>query len=245
MSKVRRFRVETLLNVGVGDALILPPEELRHARVLRLDHDAPIELFDNTGRSASAVLTATAGELAARILSVEESRTSTHRLAIAAAWPKGKRSSVMVEKCSELGLDRLIPIHYTHSVVTKDDEAEGVARLRRIAVEAAKQSGRNEPLQIAAEITFAQALAQEVPSTLALMAEPRAEASLVDILQAERSNIVSRSVLIFIGPEGGYSAEELAQGKAHGLRQVKLARNVLRVETAAIAACSITRAVLD
>ena len=155
---------------------------------------------------------------------------------------------MLVEKCSELGLDRLIPVHYTHSVVTKDDEAEGVARLRRIAVEAAKQSGRNEPLHIDAEISFAQAIEREVPGNLTLIAEPRAEASLVDVLQAERSNSAAPavlSVLIFIGPEGGFSAEELALGKMHGLRQVKLARNVLRVETAAIAACSITRAVLD
>jgi len=237
--------VESLEHVGPGDALILPPEELRHARVLRLDHDAPIELFDGAGRSATAVLTTTAGEFAARIESVNLPQTNVHRFAIAAAWPKGKRASVLVEKCSELGLDRLIPIQYARSVVTKDDEAEGVARLRRIADEAAKQSGRNEPLQISAEIAFAQAVEFETLGALALIAEPRAEISLVDLLQAERSKLASQPVLIFIGPEGGFSPEELTLGKTHGLRQVKLARNVLRVETAAIAACSITRAVLD
>jgi 16S rRNA (uracil1498-N3)-methyltransferase len=243
MSKVRRFRVQSLDQVVVGDALILPPEEVKHARVLRLDHDTPVELFDDSGRSAHAVLASAGGELAARIIDVAASVATTQRLTIATAWPKGKRASVLVEKCTELGLERLMPIHYARSVVSKEDETEGVARLRRIAVESAKQSGRNEPLLITPELSFTAAL-REIDGALALIADPRATNRLVDILHAERSNLALR-VVIFIGPEGGFSPEELAEAQRSGMRQVKLARNVLRVETAAIAACAITRAILD
>lgn len=244
MSKVRRFRVQSLDQVNVGDALTLPSEELKHARVLRLEHDAPVELFDDAGRSAQAVFSNQGGELAARIVAIAASVASTHRLTVATAWPKGKRASVLVEKCSELGLDRLMPVQYARSVVTKDDETEGVARLRRIAVEAAKQSGRNEPLQITPETGFSAAL-EECNGALMLLAEPRAPESLIDILRAERSKPDVRAVVIFIGPEGGFTPEELAESERAGMRQVKLARNVLRVETAAIAACAITRAILD
>ena len=244
-SKPRRFRVESLDGVHPGDALILPPEEVKHARVLRLNAGAEISLFDDTGRGAGAVLASAGGELAARVVSTTARTRVANPLTLATAWPKGKRAAVMIEKCSELGLDRLIPVRFERSVVTKDDETEGLARLRRVAGEAAKQCGRNEPLVIAAEQKFNAVLAQETPSSVSLIAHPGSERSLATLLKEHAAEFKAQPILIYVGPEGGFSGAELEAARQMGVRQVKLAKNVLRIETASIAVCAITRAILE
>lgn len=245
MAKARRFRVESLDGVHPGDALILPPDEIRHVRVLRLHPGDDIELFDAVGRTACAVLANPSGELAARIVSKSDESPAAPRLLVASAWPKGKRAAMLVEKCAELGLDRLIPVRYARSVVTKDDETEGVARLRRIAIEAGKQCGRNSPLEIDAEVTFEAVLEREAASAIMLLAHPGSERDLLTVLRDRAANNAAHPVLIFIGPEGGFTEAELATAQRAQVQQIKLASNVLRIETAVMAACAITRAFLE
>jgi 16S rRNA (uracil1498-N3)-methyltransferase len=245
MSKSRRFRVDSLEGVRAGDALILPPDEVKHARVLRLNAGAEIALFDDAGRAATAVLAAAGGELAARIVIFAAPVVKRNPLTLATAWPKGKRAAVMIEKCCELGLDRLIPVHFERSVVTKDDETEGLVRLRRVAAEAAKQSGRNDALVISAEQEFKTVLAQETSTSVSLIAHPRSERSLAALLKEHSAEFRTQPILIYVGPEGGFTDSELEAARQMGVRQISLAKNVLRVETASIAACAITRAVLE
>jgi 16S rRNA (uracil1498-N3)-methyltransferase len=241
MAKVRRFQVDSLEGKEPGSIVSLPENEAAHVRVLRLVTGAEVELFDASGRSSKGTLV----ESGIRIHSVEAPRASNTRLMLATAWPKGKRAATMIEKCTELGLDVLIPVHYSRSVVTKDEEAEGLQRLRRISAEAAKQCGRNEPLQIAPEQSFEELLAQAAPDTMRLLLDPRATESIAEVLAAQRDVLKMKELLLCVGPEGGFSKEELNIAKRFQLRSVRLARHVLRVETAAIAACAITRAQLD
>lgn len=243
MAKVRRFRVDSLESTELGAIVTLPDSEAAHIRVLRLESGTEMEVFDSSGRSAKCALIAEK-EAQVKVLSIEKAAAKKAQLILATAWPKGKRAAVMVEKCAELGLDILIPVRYSRSVVTKDEEAEGLQRLRRVAVEAAKQCGRNEPLQIAPEQTFEELVTQGAPDRVPLILMPNATESLAQVLDSQRDVFKVSDLLLFVGPEGGFSGEELALANRFQIRAVTLARHVLRIETAAVAACAITGALL-
>lgn len=237
MSKVRRFRVDSLEGLQPGTQIALPPDEAAHARVLRLEPGDALELFDAAGRSAAAKFAANAH---AEIVELRGAAApAATRLILATAWPKGKRAALLVEKCSELGVHAIQPVSYARSVVSKDDESEGVVRLRRIAAEAAKQSGRNDVPEILAEQTFAQILNAHASSSVCVLLDPRGKHNLLNVLQENRAAFQSKSLLLFVGPEGGFAEDELAAADARGVQRAKLARHVLRVETAALAACAI------
>lgn len=243
MAKVRRFRIDSLQDKVPGAVVNLPENEASHIRVLRLEPGTEVELFDADGRSAKGALIA-AKDAQVRIVSIEKTAAKKAQLILATAWPKGKRAAVMVEKCAELGLDVLIPIRYSRSVVSKDDEAEGLQRLRRIASEAAKQCGRNEPLQIAPEQSFQEVVTQQAPGGVKLLLDPIADEPLAQVLSAQRDILSMSDLTLFVGPEGGFSTQEIELVDRFRIRRVTLARHVLRIETAAIAACAITGAVL-
>lgn len=243
MSKVRRFRVESLSGLQPGTEITLPPDEAAHARVLRLERGDALAIFDAEGRSASAEFTENGR---ATILALRDAATrSSTQIVLATAWPKGKRAAMLVEKCSELGVHAIQPVAYARSVVSKDDESEGVIRLKRIAAEAAKQSGRNDVPEILAEKSFAQVLAAHTASSLCVLLDPRADGDLLKLLEEKRAQLASRTLVLLIGPEGGFADEELAAADAHGVARVRLARHILRVETAALVACAIGAHVLD
>jgi len=245
--------VESLTNRSVGSEFGLSPDESRHVRVLRLKAGVEIELFDADGGRARAVISGEADQrVRVCVIETDTGRrdaggTGSHGLktcvTLAAAWPKGKRAAFLVEKCAELGVDQLIPVRYARNVVSKDEESEGVARLRRIAAEASKQSGRNDVMRIGAEAEFAGILQGFGTDTTVLLLDPRGEASLVEtVLSLPKA---ANELLLLVGPEGGFSADEIALAAQHGVVKVRMAANVLRVETAAIAACAICKACLE
>ena len=232
MSKLRRFHVFSLNGLNPNDAVRLPEDEAKHARVLRLEQDTEIEIFDDHGFHVRAHLT---GDSAKLIGMPQIPTTPTRHLTLGLSWPKGKRAAILVEKCSELGVNRIVPIKYLRSVVSKRDESEGIVRLRRIASEAAKQSGRHDVPEIAEEISFTQVL-DETSHGFSVMLDPAAEMQFATILADSDTTV---PVFLLVGPEGGFSAEEIQAAEARAIRRARLAANVLRVETAAIAACAI------
>ena len=249
MAKLRRFRVESLQALKPGDALTLPQDQARHAAVLRIESGTPVELFDESGRCASAHLQRVAQpdstEYIAKISAVTNQEMKRPRLFVAVGWPKGKRAAVLVEKCTELGVDKIIPVRYLRSVVQKSDDSQGLVRLRRIAVEAAKQCGRNDIPEISAALDLAQLFAAEVPQAFPILLDPAGPVDLPDIIFRAADKLRERPVLLIIGPEGGLAPAELDAAARMAMPCARMARHVLRVETAAMAACAITRALLD
>lgn len=245
MTRLRRFRVESLQGLNTGDTVPLPAEEARHVRVLRLAAGTQIEVFDGTGRAAPASLTAAPTGLAAELSAPCVLPAAARRLVLATAWPKGKRAAWLVEKCSELGVSSIIPVRYTRSVVHKADASESVSRLRRIAAEAAKQCGRSDVPEIATQLPFAQLLAEDAPRAFTVLLDARAELHLADVLARQQTSLRQQAVLLIVGPEGGLTPEELAAAGALGLTRARLARHILRVETAALAACAVGQTFLS
>ncbi|MCW8132252.1 MAG: 16S rRNA (uracil(1498)-N(3))-methyltransferase [Planctomycetota bacterium] len=249
MARARRFHVASLEAAAPGAEIPLPEDERKHARVLRLKPGADLHVFDAHGRSWRAELTDDGAS--ARLvenLAHEAAETPRSRVVLATAWPKGKRAAVLVEKCAELGVREIVPLRCARSVVIKDGESEGVERLRRIAAEAAKQSGRTDVPAIGGERSLPALVSDRAASDLVVLLDPRAREGLAQWLAREADDgsdgAPPRDVILLIGPEGGFSDEELALADQAGVARVRLGAHILRVETACIAACAVCAAVL-
>jgi len=221
-----RFFLET---PPVADRAELSGDEARHlARVLRAQVGDTVSVFDGRGREWPARV-ATLGrdrvglELGPVVVAPQSSRTLT----LAVALPKGDRQKWMVEKLTELGCTRLVPLATTRGVAEATPGA--VQRLVRSSIEACKQCRRNTLLEIASPLTIAEVLAQRDAAALALIADPTGE-PFGPMLAGHAG-----AILALVGPEGGFTAEELTTAAAAGCRSVSLGPHVLRVETAAVA----------
>ena len=157
---------------------------------------------------------------------------------IAFAIPKGKRSHLLIQKCTELDVHKLIPINYARSVVKlKDDCSAKIEKWQKIAIEASKQCGRNTITEIGEVVNFDNILKTVDSYDLSLFACSQSDANnLKNTLQEhpKPNNIIS-----FIGPEGGFATNEIEMAIKAGCKFVSLGSRILRIETAAIAVSAI------
>lgn len=217
-------------------ALPLPLDQAHHARdVLRLSQGEMVELFTADGRSALARLTTVNHEVVvATVEEISVAAVST-QLTIASAVPKGARADWMVEKLSELGVARFIPLQTERSVVHPEGKGK-LDRWQRVAEESAKQSHRTGVMQIS-PLTTLHKLIDTLPTTLAAACLSTAPGAIP----------ISRwlgncALCLLIGPEGGWSPAELSHFETRRLTPLTLGATILRVETAAIAAAAVVSA---
>jgi 16S rRNA (uracil1498-N3)-methyltransferase len=151
---------------------------------------------------------------------------------------KFDRMEWAIEKCTELGVTRIVPViaRRTDSRLVAAS-AKRVERWRRIALQAAEQSRRASPPEIADPIKLREAMA--LPAGLKIVLSEAEEQSQFRDIQP------TGEVLLAIGPEGGWTEDELALLQANGWLSVSLGLTILRAETAAIAATAITMSALD
>ncbi len=243
MPRLRRFKVSSLEGMTEGSVLRLPETEVKHLGVLRLDEGVEIEIFDGLGwRSRARLLSGIQEAILLDTPASTDFEDASCRLLLATAWPKGKRAATLVEKCTELGVSAITPLRCERSVVRKRSDSEGVQRLQRIADEAAKQAGRNHSPKIQDERSFEDLLGGEGNSCEWVLLEPRANQDLsqilADLIQQKKMG-EGKALGLLIGPEGGFTQKELAVAEARGVAMARLSPHVLRVETAAIAACAV------
>jgi 16S rRNA (uracil1498-N3)-methyltransferase len=235
-----RFFVEGVH--AVGDVVAFAPDDARKlATVLRKRSGDRVQVVDSGGVAFGATLTveARAGRDArdARVRAALDERLDRSdaetalRVTVAQAVPKGAKMDLVVEKATELGAHAIVPVRSAR-VVGHDTSAGKVERWRRVAKSAAQQSGRLRVPDVADVhdwnallATFARYDRVYVPWELA---EP---APLRDVFEREQD---ARSVLVVIGPEGGFSADEIEDARAAGAVVISLGRRILRTETAAL-----------
>jgi len=221
----------------------LQGDEARHlARVLRAKVGDPVTLFDGSGRSWLARVTALGRdevglevETAFPASEPDPQVGSPAQLTLAVALPKGDRQKWMVEKLTELGVARLIPLITTRGVAEATAGAQ--ARLERVVIEACKQAGRNTLMEIAPGMSLAQLAAGPAGQSRCVVADPGGLAlAVVSLAPAAGSPALPQLPLLgLVGPEGGFTPEELAAADAMGCTRIALGPHILRVETAAVA----------
>ena len=199
---------------------------------MRISPGDAVELFDGKGIVVAGKVVEAGRTVAIEITARQEVPPLTPRIELAVALPKGDRAAVLIEKASELGADRVIPLITDRSVV---DPREGkLERLRRIAVESAKQCGRAWLMEVAEPIPLERAL-RDPDYDLKLIADT------VDAAGNSLPQPIPRSVLVLIGPEGGWTDAERTAAADAGFQFWRLGPHVLRIETAALAAVAILR----
>ena len=213
-----------------GDRAVLGGPEAHHlAHVMRAGPGDRVTLFDGSG-----------DEFPARIERVRRNRVELAvlgrepvdrelplEITLGVAMPKGDRRRWLVEKAVELGVRRIVPLVTARSV--SRDGSQGLERLRRTVVEAAKQCGRNRLMEISPPRNWNDFLGACDRTSLQLLAHPAEKG--VD--RADENKTGDR-VTLAVGPEGGFTAQEVSEALATGWQTVDLGPRILRVETAAV-----------
>jgi len=221
----------------VPGELVLSEEESHHAvTVLRLRNGASVTLFDGRGGEAEGVVVRAARR--ALVVRADELRGREfelpRRLTLAVAMPKGHRQGVLIEKCTELGVAEILPIVTARSVVVPDRNA-AVKWFRR-AIEAAKQCECAWVPVIAAPVAFEESLRRISQFNAGAIAEPGSSEPFDNLLRSVGNG---GSIVLWIGPAGGWTDAELESAGLAGAKRVRLSPTILRTETAAIAACAL------
>ncbi len=238
----RRFFVPG--NCIKGGTAVLTPDQAHHLRdVLRLRAGDEVELFDGSGSSYSGKIRSCGSrvriELVGRIDAPPEPGNS---LTLATALVKSDRFELILQKGTELGVARFLPLETSHSTVRIPPAKlhSRLERWQRIVREASKQSRRATVPEIEPPRPFAHLLAsQDYAEHARVFLYEKAHEGL------DAASAIGGPVLLCIGPEGGWDESEAQAAGQAGFRIMTLGSMILRAETAAIAAVSIFQFLLQ
>lgn len=237
---MHRVLVERI-DVGPGGTIAIEGDEARHAlRVKRLRVGEGVELMDGRGTIAAGVVAEGAaggggrrGEhepLLVRVERVKRVEPARPRVEVWSAAPKGSRIDEMVDQLSQVGAAAWRPLETARGVV--DPREHKLERLNRIAAEAGKQCGRAWTMTIGAKAGLAEALRPEA-GTMVVIADASGEAWNANMTSA------AKAIRLLVGPEGGWTEDEVAAAKHAGTAIARFGPHVMRIETAAVAACAV------
>ncbi len=226
------------------DRVFLSEEESRHiSKVLRLKAGDAIELLDGLGTVYLAAITAVGRQVEAHIKGVASSEADVGK----SVWVwqgilKGEKMDTVVQKCTELGVTGMIPFQSSRCQ-GKLDSAQGRKkheRWQRIGLAACKQCLRLKTIKIDPPVTYSESLEKNSGDNTILRLlfwEEEKKIHLYDIPEIAKAD----SVALMLGPEGGFTREEVEQARLVGWRTVSLGDRVLRAETATLSAVSIVQ----
>ncbi len=216
-----------------GSEIALPEEAFRHlVQVLRLREGEAFTAFCGDGAEYEATLTAVAKRSATLRLGArrEVDRESPLQLTLAQCVSKGDRMDYTLQKAVELGVQRILPLLSSRSVVKLDGERweKKLDHWRGIVVSACEQSGRTRIPEVAAPLALDRWLPDCGETGLRLTLDPLASQGLSTLPEV-------RSATLLIGPEGGLSDHEIRQAAQAGFQGLRVGPRVLRTETAGVA----------
>ena len=225
--------------------IVKDPDEFQHlAAVLRLKVGDPLEIVNGRGWLACGIIEEISRSSA--VISVREMsfvpRAPGPVLTLACAIPKKAKFETVIEKCTELGVDRIVPLITERTAFSLDGERaeKRAVRFFRVVVNAAKQCKRLWFPEIRAALPFETAI-QELAVPEAVLFIPWLEGERMPLSQALAAKAGMKHAIFFIGPEGDFTPDEVKLAMDAGAVPVSLGKNVLKVDTAAIAvvACAV------
>jgi len=239
---MRLTRVYVEAPAATGKRLVVEGSAANHiTRVLRLRSGDALTVFDGSG-----------GEFGARIeefrkdsvvVSVEDhrplDRESPLPLTLAQGISRGERMDWVIQKATELGTSRIVPLFTKRSMVRLDEKQADrkLQHWRAIAISACEQCGRNRIPELTAPIDFFDVLPADSSGATRLLLSPTGDLRIEDLQDVGQN--ADKGITVLIGPEGGLEDVEQEAALAAGFKAVRLGPRVLRTETAAIAALTI------
>lgn len=221
------------LAATAGDRVELDPEESHHlAHVRRIGVGETVELFDGqAGVWRGEVLRIGKRAVELRLLQRLDARPAPPlEITLATAVPKGDRFDWLIEKCTELGVARLVPLRCERSVV--DPRSSRLERLRRRVIEACKQCRRDRLMTIEDPVGFPEYLGSESVARR-VVAHPGGPLPWEWAMSSP-----GEAISLLIGPEGGLTPDEVDSARGAGWEPVGLGQTILRIETAGVAAAA-------
>jgi 16S rRNA (uracil1498-N3)-methyltransferase len=247
---VRLTRVFIERELRSGSVAELPRETGAHlAKVLRARSGDAVVLFNGDGREFMGAIEKVQGSRVSASIGAARSidRESPFQLTLVQCVPRGDRMDFIVQKATELGVDRIVPVLSQRSVVRLDESqaASKQVHWRAVAVSACEQCGRNRLPSVDRPLPLL--------SYLGGLARPTAGEALRLVLEPEHPELgagaagiasaaSASGAQIAIGPEGGFAPEELEAFDLSAFSRVSMGPRVLRTETAAIAAIVVLQA---
>lgn len=211
-------------------------------QVMRLKQGDKIKVFDGFGLEFEAVIK----EFSAKSVLIElgekiPAKTKDFCITLAQAIPKAGKMDIIVKNAAELGTDVIIPFNAARSIgrIAGEKSSLKIARWQKIAAEAARSSHSSHITKISKVLSFVDMLSNDSGDALKLIFwEEESQKTIKDVL-TDQALVDIKNYFVIIGPEGGFSKDEINMAKESGFISVSLGKQILKVETAASAILSI------
>ena len=234
--------------IDTNTATITGSEQHHLRNVLRITSSRTIRIIDGRGNVYTAEILDTPTNRSsseARIHTHEFHATPSPTLTLFQGLPKNDKMELILQKTTELGVTRIVPLHSEHAL--QKPSQNRYERWHRVLISATKQCKRAWLPELQKAQQFADALAQLESFSLCLLLSPYTEqASIASHREIQHIKAVLRetprtsNIALFVGPEGGFSDQEIAAAIQNGCIPVTLGTNILRTETAAIVGIAVT-----
>ena len=228
-------------HLAIGTLITLPDKVAHHCHVLRLKQGDPIVLFNGTGGSYVATVTAMEKKRVTAEVTIFNPKEVelSYAITLAQALPEASKMDIIIEKAVELGAAGIQPLTTQRCVTRLSEERAEKRRVHWQAIieSASEQCGRNRLAQLAQIADFTSWINQhDIHQRLIL--SPHAEQSLADWARHHSA----QAVTLMIGPEGGFTEQEFVRAVEQGAIPLAMGPRVLRTETAGLSAISILNA---
>lgn len=203
-----------------------------------------INIFDGLGNSYRAKIDAVdKKEIIGTILSSKTFVLSEKKVSLYTAIPKGERFDWLIEKASEIGISKIVPVIYSRSVI-KDLSVKKLERYKKISISASSQSWRADIMPVEIPKKFSEIVNKINNDKNTINILPYESEEKNNIIQVINRSKEIKNINIFIGPEGGFEKNEIDLAISKKFNIVTLGKNILRVETAGIVSASIILALI-
>lgn len=225
-----------------GDIATITADDHKHlSRVLRLKTDEEVLINDLKGNDYRGRISAIEkNETRVRLLEkIPANNESPLKVILFQGLPKAGKMDLIVQKCTELGVAEVVPVVTERVVVKNTQEFKKMDRLKRISLEAAKQSKRSILPKIIEPIDFSEVLTgMDRLDVLVVPYENKDEYGFISLKdELPKVNVMG----IFIGPEGGFSEQEIEKLEEKGAKIITLGNRILRTETAGFTAVAMAQ----
>lgn len=232
-------------DISRGQVQLFGEDEKHIKTVLRAREGEELILCDGEGMDYQCRIVSLERGVLLDILSKEVCETEPKtKITLYQGLPKADKMELIIQKCVELGVDRIVAVSTERAIVKLDKkESKKLERWQKIAEAAAKQSGRGKIPEIGQQVLkFKEAVAEAKELDGAIIPyEKEQETGIRQFVQGFRGE----SIGVFIGPEGGFAEEEIALAQENGITPITLGKRILRTETAGMTTAAILLYELD